>query len=290
MNSISANYEVLVLGTNNNLYPFDSNNFRTGYTYHQIRCLSNGSATIYPMKGSSFTWNATAGLTLNVLMSAVTIGSGSFIAHRARNERNPFYEDTINMTAATPAPPVINYVFYATALMGVFSNLNAGSYGSVVLDNPANVATWLQANVTSDSGAMTDIIWIVASAEPSDWTIDGNPVSFTNQGVATLSCKTTGDFFFGFGLPDSSSWLLYTLSSLIGGLDTTPYTYYTDGSFSAVFDQFVKTVFGANATSSVSVAATTVNLTVGNSYLTFNQVTSLSDNSDFQNDSTSDCP
>lgn len=85
-----ANYEAINL-SGSSIYPFDPSNYRTATTVHQILCLANGSVTVYPMAGVSFTWAATASQTLDVLCSAVTVSSGNFIGFRAKFERNPFY-------------------------------------------------------------------------------------------------------------------------------------------------------------------------------------------------------
>ena len=91
-----ANYEVVGLSGTKNLYPFDSTNYRTATTVHQIYCLQTGSITIYPMLGPSFTWTPASGLTMDVLVSAVTVNSGTFIGFRARNDVNPFYSRGAN--------------------------------------------------------------------------------------------------------------------------------------------------------------------------------------------------
>lgn len=86
-----ANYEVVSLSGTKNLFPFDSSNYRTATTVHQIYCLSAGVATIFPMSGPSFIWSGTTNSSIDVLTSAVTISSGTFIGFRARFEQNPFY-------------------------------------------------------------------------------------------------------------------------------------------------------------------------------------------------------
>lgn len=87
-----ANYEAVSLsGSGISIYPFDSSNYRTGTTVHQVFCLSTGSITITPMMGVPFTWAASAGQSIDVLCSAVTVSSGNFIGFRAKFEKNPFY-------------------------------------------------------------------------------------------------------------------------------------------------------------------------------------------------------
>lgn len=86
-----ANYEVISLSGTMNLSPFGSNGYRTAMTVHQIYCLAAGNITITPFKGSAFTWAATINTSMDIMASAVTVSSGTFIAFRAKNEKNPFY-------------------------------------------------------------------------------------------------------------------------------------------------------------------------------------------------------
>lgn len=86
-----ANYEAISLTATTSIYPFDSSNYRTATTVHEILCLANGNVTVYPMAGDSFTWAGKASESINVLCSAVTVNSGTFIGFRAKFERNPFY-------------------------------------------------------------------------------------------------------------------------------------------------------------------------------------------------------
>lgn len=89
-----ANYQVVSFaggGATTNVFPFDSSNYRTGTTVHQIYCLSAGVATIYPMMGPRFIWSGGTNTSIDVLVSAVTVSSGTFIGFKARFELNPFY-------------------------------------------------------------------------------------------------------------------------------------------------------------------------------------------------------
>lgn len=94
MSQTYANYQVVSFaggGATTNVYPYDSSNYRTATTLHQVFCLSTGVATIYPMAGPSFVWSATTNTSIDVLVSAVTVSSGTFIGFKARFELNPFY-------------------------------------------------------------------------------------------------------------------------------------------------------------------------------------------------------
>jgi len=94
MGQTYANYQVVSFsggGATTNVYPFDSSNYRTATTVHQMYCLATGVATIYPLAGPSFVWSATTNSSLDVLISAATVPSGTFIGFKARFELNPFY-------------------------------------------------------------------------------------------------------------------------------------------------------------------------------------------------------
>ena len=89
-----ANYQVVSFtggGATTNVFPFDSSNYRTGTTVHQVYCLGTGVATIYPMAGPSFAWSGTTNSSIDVMVSAVTVSSGTFIGFKARYDLNPFY-------------------------------------------------------------------------------------------------------------------------------------------------------------------------------------------------------
>lgn len=89
-----ANYQVVSFtggGATTNVFPFDTSSYRTATTVHQVYCLSTGVATIYPMMGPSFVWSGTTNSSIDVLVSAITVSSGTFIGFRAKFDRNPFY-------------------------------------------------------------------------------------------------------------------------------------------------------------------------------------------------------
>ena len=56
----------------------------TASTVHEIFCLTAGSVVITPMKGDVFTWAATAGQNIKVLVSQITVSSGSFVGFKAK--------------------------------------------------------------------------------------------------------------------------------------------------------------------------------------------------------------
>jgi len=99
MGNTAANYQAIPLlaaGTYN-FYPFDSTNYRTATTVHQLFCLTTGTVTIYPMNGPSFNWVPTVNSTsIDCLISAVTVSSGTFVAFKSKYDTNPFYSKGAN--------------------------------------------------------------------------------------------------------------------------------------------------------------------------------------------------
>lgn len=94
MANTAANYQAIPLtsAASYNFYPFDSTNYRTATTVHQIFCLTTGTITIYPMNGPSFNWTPTTNSTsIDLLISAVTVSSGTWVAFKSKYDTNPFY-------------------------------------------------------------------------------------------------------------------------------------------------------------------------------------------------------
>jgi len=99
MANTAANYQAIPLLANGNynFYPFDSTGYRTGTTVHQLFCLTTGSIIIYPMNGPSFTWAPTTNSTsIDVLVSGVTVSSGTWVAFKSKYDTNPFYSKGAN--------------------------------------------------------------------------------------------------------------------------------------------------------------------------------------------------
>jgi hypothetical protein len=87
--NISANFEAINLVGEMGMDKLG--NGLTASTVHQIFCLGNGSITITPMLGDSFTWNATSGQHINVVTKAVNVSSGTFIGFKAKHHPVQFF-------------------------------------------------------------------------------------------------------------------------------------------------------------------------------------------------------
>lgn len=82
--NIYANYEVVALSGTQSHVTGRETNFITATTIHQIYCLGAGTIIITPMKGPSFSWAATTNISLDVMVKATTVSSGTFIAFRSK--------------------------------------------------------------------------------------------------------------------------------------------------------------------------------------------------------------
>lgn len=94
MSTPYANYEVLSFDTKGatyDFYPFDTSNYRTATTVHQLYCLTKGALKVYPMAGPPFNWPADPTQSIDVLCYKVEVADGTFIGFRARFDQNPFY-------------------------------------------------------------------------------------------------------------------------------------------------------------------------------------------------------
>ncbi len=60
----------------------DLGNGHTGSTVHQLFCISAGTATITAFGGGTFAWPATAGQSIDVVVSKVIISSGAFVGFK----------------------------------------------------------------------------------------------------------------------------------------------------------------------------------------------------------------
>lgn len=198
------------------------------------------------------------------------------------------------ITPDPPSPPL--NLFYTTVnLSGGGDTLVAGAFGSIFINDfdGAALAAWLQANVIATSGACLDkadatySFWVLSAAEPTGWTWNGGAIAWTDNGVATLSCYTTGAFGTN---PDSSSWTVLDTETVMGtqtAQGTLPV--YSDGGFAAAWQLFAVQLGGQNAIGSVVDGTTTVTLTITDTYLPW--VANIStDGVNPQQDNYNSCP
>lgn len=73
---------------------YASEDLDSGYTantntsiVHQVFCLSAGDITIKPIGGGKFTWSATAGQSMDVLVGWCSVASGSFIGFKSQHNQ-----------------------------------------------------------------------------------------------------------------------------------------------------------------------------------------------------------
>lgn len=172
--------------------------------------------------------------------------------------------------------PVLNLFYTTVVLGGGGDTLVAGAFGSTFINDfeGASLASWLQANVIATSGACLDkgdatySFWVLSAAEPTGWLWDDNPILWTDNGVAVLSCYTTGAFSTN---PDSSAWTVLDIETVMGtqtAQGTMPV--YSDGGFAALWQLFAVQLGGQNAIGSVIDGTTAVTLTITDTYLPWN--------------------
>jgi len=85
MSQIFANYEAVNLTGTMTFSTGRETGLITATTVHQLFCLSNGSIIVTALGGGTFTWTATAGQTMDVLVKTVTVSSGSFIGFKSKH-------------------------------------------------------------------------------------------------------------------------------------------------------------------------------------------------------------
>jgi hypothetical protein len=56
----------------------------TASTVHQVFCLTDGSIEITALGGGKFTWAATAGQSIDVLVKEITVSSGTFVGFKSK--------------------------------------------------------------------------------------------------------------------------------------------------------------------------------------------------------------
>jgi len=153
---------------------------------------------------------------------------------------------------------------------------NAPGYGDFAAGgfSGASLATSLQLLIPA-SGAALDIgdstmtFWVALPAPPTGWTWNGEPIIFTDNGLTSIKCFTTGAFPFSGGTP-SSDWQLLRVSSEAGNHEaqgTSPN--YTDAGYPAFWAALAVQIGGVGAVGTIVVDALTVTLTVTNTYLTW---------------------
>jgi hypothetical protein len=86
--NINANFEAITLtGT---MTKSELGDNITGSCVHRVYCLTNGSIDITPMGGGKFTWAGTANNYIDVLVSDITVSTGTFIGFKSKFQPHQF--------------------------------------------------------------------------------------------------------------------------------------------------------------------------------------------------------
>lgn len=60
----------------------------TASTVHEVFCTESGTATITAKGGGTFTWSATSGQSVKVVVGEIIVSSGSFVGFKAAFQAN----------------------------------------------------------------------------------------------------------------------------------------------------------------------------------------------------------
>ena len=84
MATFNTNYQALNLSVGSYTIG-DLGNGLTASTIHQIFCVSGGTITMTALGGGTFTWGATAGQSINILLGSCSVASGLFIGFKSQH-------------------------------------------------------------------------------------------------------------------------------------------------------------------------------------------------------------
>jgi len=86
MATIYSNYKAITLSAGTTYSTADLGDGVSASTVHRIFCLGAGNVTVRPFEGTSFTWvAANANDYIDVVVSGLTVNTGSFIGFTAKN-------------------------------------------------------------------------------------------------------------------------------------------------------------------------------------------------------------
>lgn len=85
MSQIFANYEAVTLAGTQTFSTGKETGLITATTVHQILCTGSGNITITALGGGTFTWTATAGQTLDILVRTTTVNAGTFVGFKSKH-------------------------------------------------------------------------------------------------------------------------------------------------------------------------------------------------------------
>lgn len=155
-------------------------------------------------------------------------------------------------------------------------NFDCGSYGIGFAADNGEYATFLQTNVTPESGSgffgTVVTLWITllkGEAAPVDWTYGAGPATPINFAQQTTGRKIFGCLQASYTVADASLWNPYLLTDAAFGLQgevigTLPYD---DPSTEAILSTVVTNMYGATASSTLDVVGNDVVFTITNTML-----------------------
>jgi hypothetical protein len=200
---------------------------------------------------------------------------------------HPVWAAVLGVNPPPDTAPQRLYLSANIPMEGQFGDeLVAGSYGSTnipafnLTDGGIVFAQFLQTNVSQYSGAgvldgdASYSFWFLANANPSGWTWNGNPITFTDMGEAAILCHDSGVFAitdvaqdapFGFNNTDLGTFTVQ--GALV----------YNNAGMQAQMDTKIVQFAGVGTTIAVTVDTdnNTVRVVVNNTYLPLKDMVSL---------------
>jgi hypothetical protein len=94
MATFNTNYQAINLRSGSSYSANTLGNGYTATTVHQVFCVSAGTITMTALGGGTFTWGATAGQSIDILLGYCSVASGLFVGFKSQNQpgsQKPYY-------------------------------------------------------------------------------------------------------------------------------------------------------------------------------------------------------
>jgi len=92
MATYNQNYESIILSGGNSFTLAELGDGHTATTVHNIFCVSGGTIQLQSMggTGNGFTWTATPGQNIDIIVGSCTVVNGLFVGFRAKKSPGPY--------------------------------------------------------------------------------------------------------------------------------------------------------------------------------------------------------
>lgn len=95
MGTFNTNYQVINLTAGASYTLADLGDGYSASTIHQVFCVSAGTITMTALGGGTFTWAATGGQSINIILGGCSVTSGLFAGFKSHHEtgsQRPYYK------------------------------------------------------------------------------------------------------------------------------------------------------------------------------------------------------